>query len=63
MAEDVNSPELLEQHPFNVFNTLSDAIAGVTFKTKGLIVYIIGEDKFYYWRNDIDGFQLLGSAI
>ena len=55
-TEEPGSPGILKQQPFTAFDTLADAIAGLAFKTKGLEVYIISEDKEYYWKNDIDGF-------
>jgi hypothetical protein len=51
-------PSVLQQGPFNNFNTLADAVAGLLFKAPGTEVYIISEDKFYYWLDDITGFVL-----
>lgn len=60
-------PYILEQRPWNAFDTVADADAGLKFKTPGLEVYIISEDEFYYWKNDTDGFvkedTIMGGAI
>lgn len=65
MAEDTNAPFTLEQRDWSSYNTLADAVAGIRFKEAGLEVYIISEDKFYYWKNDIDGFviEATGSSV
>lgn len=47
---------LLEQRNWLGFMTLTDAIDGLKYKQPGTPAYIIGEDTWYYWRNDIDGF-------
>ena len=47
---------ILPQGSWNSFNTVADAVAGLNFKTPGLVVYIVSENEYYYWKNDIDGF-------
>ena len=44
-----NTPFILEQRDFSSYTTLVDADTALVFKTPGLEVYIISEDKFYYW--------------
>lgn len=50
MSEELKeNPFTLEQRDFSSYNTLADANAAIRFKTEGLEIYIISEDKFYYW--------------
>lgn len=56
MSYNDKAPGILPQGPFNSFDTLADAIAGLTYKQPGDEVYIVSEDEYYYWKNDIDGF-------
>lgn len=48
-TENQKNPFLLEQRDFSSYNTLVDADNEIVFKTPGLEIYIISEDKFYYW--------------
>ena len=48
-TENQKNPFLLEQRNFSSYNTLVDADNEIIFKTPGLEIYIISEDKFYYW--------------
>jgi hypothetical protein len=41
---------MLEQRDFSSYNTLAEANTEIVFKTPGLEIYIISEDKFYYWN-------------
>jgi len=52
-------PYVLEQRSFIAYDTVADAEDGLTFKGPGTLVYIISEDEFYYWKNDLDGFVKL----
>lgn len=56
------TPFILPQGSFEMFDTIADANVGLDFKTPGHIVYIISEDKFYYWKNDLDQWTPLFSG-
>jgi len=49
---------LLEQRNWLGYETLADAEEGIRFKQPGVPVYVIGEDTWYYWKNDVEGFVL-----
>lgn len=46
------TPFVLPQGNFSSYNTLADATASIHFKTEGMEIYIVSEDKFYYWNNN-----------
>lgn len=50
-GENDKVPFVLRQGNFSTYETLSEADAALLFKTPGLEIYIISEDKFYYWDN------------
>ena len=47
------------QQNWNSYDTLADAESALLFKQPGLLVYIISEDTWYYWKSTGDGFVLL----
>ena len=53
---------MLEQRNWLGFNTLMDAMTEIKFKQPGVQAYIISEDKWYYWKNDFEGFVLWTSG-
>lgn len=46
----------LEQRNWSAFQTLQDAKDSLAFLQEGVRVYIIGEDRFYYWKNKTEEF-------
>lgn len=50
-GENDKVPFILPQGNFSAYETLAEADAALLFKTSGLEIYIISEDKFYYWDN------------
>jgi hypothetical protein len=44
------NPFIHDQRNWDAYNTLADATAGIRFLQDGVHVYIILEDKWYYWR-------------
>ena len=47
---------VLEQRNWLGFDYLIDAVIELKFKQPGTLAYVISEDKWYYWKNDIEGF-------
>lgn len=54
---------LLPQGPYTLFQTRADATAGLSELVPGILVYIISENTFYYWVDNITQWVPLANAI
>ena len=49
MPQDISGLFLLPQKDYNSFNTLGEATSSISYPQEGQEIFIISENKYYYW--------------